>query len=67
MWKEDKANGKGKLIHGDGDIYEGDWIDDKANGYGVYLHSNGAVYEGYSILKFILLSAFSFFWGLNGR
>ena len=24
-WVEDKANGKGKLIHADGDIYEGEW------------------------------------------
>lgn len=33
-----QANGKGKLIHADGDIYEGDWVDDKANGNGVYTH-----------------------------
>ena len=38
--------GKGKLIHADGDIYEGDWLDDKAHGIGVYLHINGARYEG---------------------
>ena len=47
MWREDKANGKGKLVHGDGDIYEGEWVNDKANGVGVYLHSNGARYQGY--------------------
>ena len=22
-WKDDKANGKGRLIHADGDLYEG--------------------------------------------
>ena len=37
---------KGKLIHADGDIYEGEWKDDKANGFGVYIHVNGAKYEG---------------------
>ncbi len=24
-WLEDKAHGKGKLRHIDGDVYEGDW------------------------------------------
>ncbi len=28
------ANGKGRLIHADGDVYEGDWKDDKAHGDG---------------------------------
>lgn len=41
-WKDDKACGKGKLVHADGDIYEGDWRDDKANGYGTYHHANGS-------------------------
>ena len=26
------ANGKGRLIHADGDVYEGDWVNDKAHG-----------------------------------
>jgi len=26
---EDKANGKGKYLHMDGAVYEGDWQDDK--------------------------------------
>ena len=38
------ANGKGRLIHADGDLYEGDWKDDKAHGIGVYLHLDGAKY-----------------------
>lgn len=46
LFLEDKANGLGKLIHADGDIYEGNWLNDKANGEGVYLHSNGAKYVG---------------------
>ena len=33
-WKNDKANGKGKLSHTNGDIYEGKWEDDKVDGYG---------------------------------
>jgi hypothetical protein len=37
---------KGKLIHADGDIYDGEWKDDKANGFGNYIHVNGAKYEG---------------------
>jgi hypothetical protein len=41
-----KANGKGKFWHADGDIYDGTWLDDKANGHGVYTHQNGAKYEG---------------------
>ena len=41
-WRENKANGRGKFWHADGDIYEGEWEDDKANGYGVYIHVNGA-------------------------
>jgi len=33
-WKEDKANGRGRLIHADGDIYDGYWKNDKAHGFG---------------------------------
>lgn len=38
------ANGQGRLIHGDGDVYEGMWVDDKAEGFGVYTHLDGAKY-----------------------
>jgi len=24
------ANGKGRLVHADGDVYEGEWYNDKA-------------------------------------
>lgn len=37
---------QGKLIHADGDIYDGDWLDDAANGLGTYIHLNGAKYSG---------------------
>ena len=40
------ANGKGRLIHHDGDIYEGDWVDDQAEGVGKYAKLEGHVYEG---------------------
>ena len=40
------AQGKGRLIHSDGDIYDGNWFEDKAHGYGVYSHADGARYEG---------------------
>lgn len=40
------SNGKGRLIHCDGDVYEGDWVDNKAEGYGTYIHFYGAKYEG---------------------
>jgi len=46
MWREGKANGKGKLVHADGDIYEGNWKDDKAHGHGCYKHLDGAKYIG---------------------
>ena len=40
------ANGKGRLIHSDGDVYEGDWQNDKAHGRGTYIHMDGAKYTG---------------------
>lgn len=36
----------GKIIHRDGDFYEGDWKDDQANGYGIYSSPDGTQYEG---------------------
>ena len=46
-WNNDKANGKGRLIHANGDVYEGEWKNDKAHGKGIYIHADGAKYEGY--------------------
>jgi len=40
------ANGKGRLIHCDGDVYEGEWYNDKAHGKGTYIHMDGAKYTG---------------------
>lgn len=36
-WRDDRANGYGKLYHADGDIYEGSWKDDRADGFGKLL------------------------------
>lgn len=38
----DKANGQGRLIHSDGDVYQGEWVNDKAQGQGIYAHMDGA-------------------------
>jgi hypothetical protein len=40
------ANGMGRLIHADGDVYEGEWKEDKAHGKGKYIHMDGAEYDG---------------------
>ncbi len=32
------ANGHGRLIHSDGDVYEGEWMNDKNHGHGKYYH-----------------------------
>lgn len=46
IFLSDMAEGKGRLVHSDGDIYIGRWKKDKANGMGIYLHVDGAKYEG---------------------
>ena len=54
-WERDMANGKGRLIHSEGDIYEGisedplvsgDWKDDMASGHGRYVDVSGMIYVG---------------------
>jgi hypothetical protein len=40
------ANGCGRLIHGDGDVFEGNWFNDKAHGKGMYIHRDGSSYFG---------------------
>ena len=37
-WKHNQMHGKGKLVHANHEIYEGDFVGDKANGYGKYLN-----------------------------
>ena len=40
------AHGPGRLIHDNGDVYEGDWKNDKACGFGKFIFSDGAKYVG---------------------
>lgn len=35
-WKLNHAQGQGKFVHVEGDVYEGEWANDKANGFGSY-------------------------------
>lgn len=35
FFKDNKADGRGRLIHPEGDIYDGEWEADKVEGYGV--------------------------------
>jgi hypothetical protein len=39
-------NGRGRMTHVNGDIYQGEWKDGKANGFGVFVDTNGSMYEG---------------------
>jgi len=39
-------DGKGRIIHFDAEVYEGDWKNNKANGKGTYTHVDGAKYIG---------------------
>lgn len=41
------TNGKGRIIHADGDVYEGEWKDGRGHGKGFYNNKDGARYEGY--------------------
>ena len=38
--------GWGRLVHADGDVYEGEWENDMANGVGSYYHLDGTKYVG---------------------
>lgn len=40
------TNGRGRLIHADGDVFNGNWVDNKTHGQGTYDHADGASYEG---------------------
>ena len=39
----------GRLVHANGDVYEGEFLNNKANGYGEYKHADGSLYQGYWI------------------
>lgn len=40
------AEGIGRLVHCNGDVYEGEWIADHAEGRGKYYHPSGAIFDG---------------------
>ena len=41
------ANGKGRLIYSNGDVYVGEWKDNKTEGYGMQQNFKGSKYEGH--------------------
>jgi hypothetical protein len=45
--KNDKKDGRGKMIFSGGDIYEGEWVNDKQHGRGKMIWANGASYIGF--------------------
>lgn len=36
LWDNNLYNGRGKLYHASGDLYEGEFVDDMAQGFGIY-------------------------------
>ena len=45
-WLESQRDGRGKLIHMNGDTYEGEWVFDRQCGLGKQLWADGSVYTG---------------------
>ena len=39
-------NGKGKLTHSSGALYEGEFVNNQFHGIGKYVWPNGSFYEG---------------------
>jgi hypothetical protein len=46
-WADDIPNGQGRIVHPNGDTYEGAWKDGKAHGFGVFTKVGTLVYTGY--------------------
>lgn len=42
----DKANGFGRHIRHDGEVYTGTWFNDMVHGKGYLVDANGASYDG---------------------
>ena len=40
------SNGKGRLIHSDGDVYEGEYQEGEKHGQGTLTFPDGTTYEG---------------------
>ena len=45
-WKNDKIEGKGKMIWKTGQVYEGEWSNNLKEGKGIETYTDGAKYEG---------------------
>lgn len=45
-WLENRRDGRGKLIHMNGDVYEGEWIADRKEGMGKQTWADGSQYIG---------------------
>ena len=45
-WKNDKIEGKGKMIWKTGEVYEGEWSNNLKEGKGIETYTNGEKYEG---------------------
>ena len=45
-WKNDKIEGKGKMIWKTGEVYEGEWSNNLKEGKGIETYTDGAKYEG---------------------
>ena len=46
QWKEDKPDGRGKLIYPNGDYFIGTWNNGNVDGNGKFVHLNGSIYDG---------------------
>lgn len=44
--KDNKRNGKGTYIYGNGDRYEGNWLNDLRHGKGTFYYKTGELYIG---------------------
>lgn len=46
FFKNDKMDGRGRLLNIEGFVYEGEFTNNKANGYGKYVSLEGIMYKG---------------------
>ena len=46
MTKNGVFEGRGRMTHANGDIYQGDWHQGKASGSGIFIDTNGSMYDG---------------------
>lgn len=41
MYEKDLKHGRGKMVYGDGTVYDGDWFQGKQNGKGAFTDKMG--------------------------